>query len=103
MAKPRYKQRCAMCKDNMVVMYTYNQFPICVDCEMKQIDKPIEDKAMKKLFNISEEFYRENSFLRKIKGSFIRFGSLSEKQIEAFKNTVKDMKNPKKDEEKSEK
>ena len=98
MAKPKFKQRCAICKNNMVVIFSYKQFPICVDCHMKQIDKPIEDAKAKKLFNIPEEFYRKSVFLRNIKGAFIRFGKLSEKQIEAFKKTVKDIKNPPKEE-----
>jgi len=52
----------------------------------------IKDAAMKKLLNIPEEFYKENSFLRSIKINCLRFGKLSEKQVEAFKKTVKKMK-----------
>ena len=52
MAKPKFKQRCAICKDNMVVIFSYKQFPICIDCHMKQINKPIEDAKVKKLFDI---------------------------------------------------
>jgi hypothetical protein len=66
---------------------------------MKEIDKPIKDAKMKKLFDIPREFYIENYFLRNIKNSYIRFGNLSEKQIEAFKKSVKEMKNPKPKEE----
>ena len=46
---------------------------------------------MKKLFDIPESFYKENSFLRDIKINYLRFGNLSEKQIEAFKKVVNDM------------
>ena len=100
MAKPRYKQKCAICKDKMVTIFSYKQFPKCSDCEMKEIDKPIKDAKMKKLFDIPREFYIENYFLRNIKNSYIRFGNLSEKQIEAFKKSVKEMKaGPKKEEE----
>tara|TARA_Y100000310_G_scaffold124700_1_gene123445 strand:+ start:61669 stop:61971 length:303 start_codon:yes stop_codon:yes gene_type:complete len=99
MAKPRYKQRCAICKDKMVTIYSYKQFPKCMDCEMKEIDKPITDPKMKKLFDIPRELYEENYFLRNIKNSFIRFGNLSEKQIEAFKKSVKEMKSKQKESE----
>lgn len=47
---------------------------------------------MKKLFNIPEEFYKTNGFLRSIKINYLRFGKLSEKQIECFQKTVKEMK-----------
>ena len=50
---------------------------------------------MKKLFNIPEEFYKENSFLRNIKVSYLRFDKLSERQIEAFEKTVAKMKEAK--------
>jgi len=43
---------------------------------------------MKKMFDIPEEFYVSNSFLRDIKVKYLRFGNLSDKQIEAFKKTV---------------
>tara|TARA_Y100000310_G_C20629744_1_gene787973 strand:+ start:1258 stop:1563 length:306 start_codon:yes stop_codon:yes gene_type:complete len=99
MAKPKYKQRCAICKDNMVVMYSGRQFPICVECHMKRIDKPIKSAKYKKLLNIPKSLYERSSFLRNIKESYLRFDSLSEKQIEAFKKTVKDLKNPKKEDE----
>ena len=46
---------------------------------------------MKKLFDIPEEFYKENAFLRSVKMNFIRFDGLSERQIEAFNKTVDDM------------
>ena len=51
---------------------------------------------MKKFFNIPEEFYQKNSFLRDIKIKYLQFGELSEKQIDAFKKTVKKYKEEKK-------
>ncbi len=93
MAKPRFKQRCALCKENMVIMYSTRQFPKCVQCHMKEIDKPIKDKKYQKLFDIPKELYEESSFLRNIKAAYLRFDNLTEKQIEAFKKTVKDLKN----------
>ncbi len=55
----------------------------------------VTDPALKKLLNIPEEFYHENSFLRSIKINALRYGSLSEKQIEYFKKSVDKMKKEK--------
>jgi hypothetical protein len=52
----------------------------------------IKDPKMKKMFDIPEEFYKENSFLRDIKIKYLQWGELTEKQIEAFKKVAKDMK-----------
>ena len=52
----------------------------------------IKDSEMKKMFDIPIEFYRENMFLRDIKINYLRFGKLSERQVEAFKKVVKQMK-----------
>ena len=60
----------------------------------------ITDPAMKAMFDIPEEYYMNNIFLRDIKKNYIKFKSLSEKQIEAFKKTVEDIKNKKNTEEK---
>jgi len=98
MAKPKFKQRCALCKKNMVVMYSQRQFPVCVECHMKQINQPVDDLQYKELFDIPETLYKQSSFLRNIKQSYLRFGSLTEKQIAAFKKTVEDLKNPQKQE-----
>src|SRR3989338_551692 len=98
MPTPKYKQRCALCKKNMVLMYSARQFPICVDCHMKRISEQIKDKKYDFL-NIPEELYRESSFLRNIKESFLRFGTLSKKQTEVFKKVVNDLKKGKKGEE----
>jgi hypothetical protein len=60
----------------------------------------ITDPALKKLLDVPEEFYKENSFMRSIKINALRYGKLSEKQIEFFKKSVEKMKkekdNPKK-------
>lgn len=74
-------------------MYSARQFPICVDCHMKRISEPVKDKKYDFL-NIADDLYRESSFLRNIKESFLRFDTLSEKQIEVFKKVVNDL-NPK--------
>lgn len=64
---------------------------MCYECQKPQLDVEIEDPKMKKLFDIPEEFYRENSFLCELKSKYIRFGSLSDKQIEVFERIVKEL------------
>ncbi len=59
---------------------------------MKVVEQEVEDKEFKKLFQIPIEWYKENSFLRSIRYQYGRWGSLTEKQIEAFKKTVKEKK-----------
>lgn len=92
----RYKQKCFKCKKNYVTVGRGQRYVICYDCQKEDLNKKIKDPAMKKLFDIPEEFYKENSFLRSIKMNYIRFEKLSERQIEAFKKTVKEMKGKKK-------
>jgi len=77
---------------------TYKQrYPICYDCQKKELEGKIKDPKMKKLFNIPEEFYKQNSFLRSIKINYLKYGELSEKQIDTFKEVVKKLKNPEKE------
>lgn len=90
MPRPKFKQKCAFCKKNMVVMYSSRQFPICVDCQMKRISDTITEKEYDFL-NLPEEIYRKSSFLRSIKENYLRTGFLSEKQMETFKRVVKEM------------
>lgn len=91
MPTPKYKQRCALCKKNMVLMYSARQFPKCKDCQMRQIEGEVTDKEYKDLLNIPKELYEQSSFLRSIKESFLRNGALTQKQIEAFKKVVGEM------------
>ena len=90
--KPKYKQLCAICRKNHVLISFRNQFPICTSCSMKQINQPIQDVTFKKLFDIDQKLYEESAFLRSIKSNYLRFGSLSEKQIEVFKKVVAELK-----------
>ena len=90
--RPRYKQLCAICRKSHVLISSGNQFPICTACSMRQIDKPIEDATFKKLFDIGKELYESSSFLRSIKSNYLRFGSLSDKQIEVFKKVAAELK-----------
>ena len=92
--RPQYKQRCFKCKKNMVITSSANRFPVCYDCQKTELQGKIDDPAMKELFDIPEEFYKANAFVRDIKINYLKFGKLSEKQIEAFKKTVERMKNP---------
>ena len=90
--RSKYKQLCAICKKSHVLISFRNQFPICTSCSMKQINQPITDETFRKLFDIDQKLYEESSFLRSIKSNYLRFGSLSDKQIEVFKKVVAELK-----------
>jgi len=88
-----YKQRCSVCKKNWALVTSGRQkFAVCLECEMKVVKQKIDDKKFAKMFDIPIEWYKENSFLRSIRYQYGRFGGLTERQIEAFKKTVKEMK-----------
>ncbi|MBI2572946.1 hypothetical protein HYV86_03750 [Candidatus Woesearchaeota archaeon] len=95
MVYAKFKQKCAICKTNQVLMYSMRQFPICSTCQMKRINQEIEDPVFKKFFDIPADFYEKSQFLRNIKEAYIRFGSLTENQRNAFLKAVEDMKKPK--------
>ena len=92
MAAVRYKQLCVRCKKNYVLVTYRQKFPLCYDCQKNELKGEIKNKKFKKMFDIPEEFYKENLFLRSIKINYLRYGKLTEKQIAAFKKTVKNMK-----------
>ena len=71
------------------------QRPICADCEMRYWDK-VTDPKYKELFDIPKSYYEKNYFLRNVRGYYDRADKLSDKQIAAFKKTVKEMKEGKK-------
>ena len=85
------KKKCNRCRKNYVKCSRRQGYILCYDCQKSQLDQPIDDPEMKKLFDIPELFYRNNSFLCELKSKYIRFGSLSEKQIEVFKKIVKEL------------
>ena len=87
----KYKQRCIRCKKNYVVATWRQKYSVCYDCQKSELQGEIKNKEMKKLLDIPEKFYRENAFLRDIKINYLRYGKLSEKQIEAFRKAVKRM------------
>ncbi len=93
--RPKYKQICAICRKNHVLISSRNQFPICTACSMREISKPIEDETFRKMFDIDQALYEQSSFLRSIKSNYLKFGSLSEKQIETFKRVAEELANPK--------
>lgn len=91
----QYKQKCEQCKKNYVTVSTWPHRhgpTVCYECEKKQMIGNITDPPMKKLFDIPEDFYQRNSFLRKIKISYLRYHSLTENQINAFNKTVDELK-----------
>ena len=90
----KYKQRCWKCKKNFVLA-SYNQrFILCYDCQKDELNKEVKGK-LKKMFDIPEELYKKNLFLRDIKIKYLRYGKLSDKQVSAFKKVVKEMKEEK--------
>jgi len=88
----RFKQKCWKCRKNYVLVSRNQKWAVCYDCQKNELKGEIKDPKMKKMFNIPEDFYKENSFLRDIKAKYLQWGELSEKQIAAFKKTVKQMK-----------
>lgn len=88
----KYKQKCSRCRKNYVVVTWKTKFPVCYDCEKKDLQGTITDPMMKKLFDIPEDFYKNNAFIRNIKIYYLRFGRLSDKQVDAFKKAVEKMK-----------
>tara|TARA_Y100000310_G_scaffold257116_1_gene265131 strand:- start:1204 stop:1512 length:309 start_codon:yes stop_codon:yes gene_type:complete len=96
MAYPKFKQKCKICKAVWTVV-NRREFPICVECHMKQIfsggfeNNKVTDKKYKFL-NVSKELYERSRFLRNIRQSYFRYEELTENQINAFKKTVKELK-----------
>lgn len=85
-----YQQRCIVCKKSMVLITFYKQRPVCMPCEMRDINEPIEDPKWKKFFGIDPELYKKSSFLRSIKRNYLRQGGLTDKQKETFLRVVKE-------------
>ena len=91
----KYKQKCGMCRKNYVVVTYMNKKVVCYECNKKEMSGEIKDAKMKKMFDISEEFYKDTPFLRSIKINYLRYHKLSEKQISTFKKVVKELKEKK--------
>ena len=88
MARVAYKQRCSICKKNMVLIQSRRQKAECEECQEKQMQGEITDPVFKKMFDIDPELYKKNQFLRSIKIFYLRYERLSERQIEAFQDYV---------------
>ena len=89
-----YNQKCARCP-KMVPITSRKQFPLCYDCQKKELQGEIKDPKIKKLFDIPEEYYMESPFLRSVKSYYLKFNKISDKQKEFFKKTVEEMKEDK--------
>jgi len=64
---------------------------VCFECDKAQMQGEIKDPALKKMLDIPDSLYQKSSFLRSIKINALRYGNLSEKQIEFFKKVVGDL------------
>ena len=94
----KFKQKCFRCKENYVVVTSGTRGAICYDCQKAEMSGEIKDPKMKEMFDLPEEFYKENPFLRDIKVKVTKWGNeLTENQINAFKKVVKDLKEKKKE------
>ncbi|MBN2459482.1 hypothetical protein JXB28_04325 [Candidatus Woesearchaeota archaeon] len=90
----KFKQKCERCKTNYVTVSSWRQRRpiVCYECEKKDMQGEIKDPKLKEMLDIPEEFYKQNSFLRAIKINCLRYGSLTQPQIDAFKKTLEDLK-----------
>ena len=70
-------------------------YVLCYECQKNELTGEIENPAYKKLFNIPEEYYKDNAFLRSIKINYLKYKNLTEPQISAFEKVVKKMKEEK--------
>ncbi|MBI2663811.1 hypothetical protein HYX10_00530 [Candidatus Woesearchaeota archaeon] len=87
-----YKQKCIVCRKNHALVTWKNRVPVCTECRMREINRPITEPKFRKLFDVDKSLYEKSGFLRNIKASYLRFGNLSEKQIETFKKVVEEVK-----------
>ena len=87
----QYKQMCKKCRKNYIIVTGRERYALCYDCQKKYLKGEIKNKKYRKLFDIPEKYYKENLFLRNIKIYYLRFDKLSEKQVKAFKKTVKEL------------
>lgn len=83
-----FKKKCMRCNKNYVLATNKTGYVVCFECQEKQMHGEIADPAMKEMFDIPASFYKDSMFLRDIKIKYLQYGSLSERQVEAFKNTV---------------
>nr|AIF18645.1 hypothetical protein [uncultured marine group II/III euryarchaeote KM3_83_G03] len=84
----KYKTKCARCKKHYLIASWRTKFPICYYCQEPEMQGEIKDAKMKKMFDIPTQFYIDSSFLRDIKIKYLRYGNLTDPQIDAFKKAV---------------
>lgn len=87
----KFKQKCSKCNTNYVVTAKKVPYIVCYDCQKEDLEKEIDDPFVKNLFNIPIDYYRENAFLRNVKINYIKYKTISEKQISAFKKIVEEI------------
>ncbi len=86
-----FKKKCWRCRKNYVKVTRRQRYATCYECQKKEMQGEIKNPKMKKMFDIPEEFYKNNSFLRDIKIKYLKFGNLTENQINAFKKVSKEL------------
>ena len=88
-----FKHKCERCKTNYVTVSSWRQRRpiVCFECEKKDMQGEIKNPELKKLLDIPEELYMQNSFLRAIKINCLKYGSLTQPQIDAFNKTVQEL------------
>ena len=92
MARVQYKQRCAKCKKNYVLSSSGQQsYVLCYDCQKPAMKGEITDPYYKKLFDIPEEYYKVNGFLRNIKVFYLKNKGINPKQEDTFRKVVAKM------------
>jgi len=84
---PKFKQKCSKCGDFTVVTRVQSN-PVCYNCQKDDLVGIIDDTQMAQVFDIPEQLYMENGFLRNIKINYLRFGKLTDRQVEAFQKVV---------------
>ncbi len=87
-----FQKKCCKCRKNYVTVTARQNYVVCYECQKKAMSGEIKDPEMKKMFDIPEEFYKQNTFLCDIKVKYLQYGSLTERQIEAFKRVAKELK-----------
>lgn len=83
----KFKQKCSKCGLYTTVSRMQSN-PICYNCQKDDLKGSIKDPQMKEFFDIPEALYVENQFLRNIKVNYLKFGKLSDRQMEAFQRVV---------------
>ncbi|PIN75806.1 hypothetical protein COV17_03615 [Candidatus Woesearchaeota archaeon CG10_big_fil_rev_8_21_14_0_10_36_11] len=98
MPRLKFKKKCNICKDEWVLVHP-REYTICTKCHMKQIFSEEIDNKKYDFLNISKKLYEQSRFLRNIRQAYLMYKNLTVKQISAFKDTVKKVKEGKEESE----